>query len=354
MRLKKTVESGKQYNPSVELFTWRPHSPDQCAICEHFERASTGGRPKRKRNVGRPATISTRTAINHIQSIAPSIFFCSPASHSWVATQSESASVSTSDLLCQLCSRLLDRPVQLTICNKLVCMTCLCKGLEDSGDLICPCCNEDHMREFTTMIQPSSVVMTILGNVKVKCSLCDNTIASGTFLNLSFTCTYHNYMYVVDYQRHLLSKCIEGLPQPASTSTVEDIISKSPEARLTPLEHQLTTSLVRRQLSKNPSGSGLLQVKTGGQVHSHPKTHIVLTKTNIYFSRWALWRSQNQGLTLAVPAERPPGFGHISLESIDTWSVEDQTPANSKMRWRHAPLLNASRSLLTFKRVVSR
>ena len=66
---------------------------------------------------------------------------------------------------------------------------------------------------------------------------------------------YQNYTYAVDYQCHLLSKCIEGLSQPTSTSTVEDIISKSPEAPLTPLEHQLTTSLVCRQLSKNPSGT---------------------------------------------------------------------------------------------------
>ena len=88
-------------------------------------------------------------------------------------------------------------------------------------------------------------------------------------------------MYVVvDYQRHVLSNCTEGLPQPASTPSVEGILSKSPEAPLTPLEQQLTTSLVRRQLSNTSTDSGLLHVKTRGQVYiSTYKIHAVL----IYF-----------------------------------------------------------------------
>ena len=62
-------------------------------------------------------------------------------------------------------------------------------------------------------------------------------------------------MHVVDYQHHILSKCTEGLPQPASKSSVEGILAKSPEAPLTPLEQELTTSLVRRQLSNNSTNS---------------------------------------------------------------------------------------------------
>ena len=75
-------------------------------------------------------------------------------------------------------------------------------------------------------------------------------------------------MYVADYQCHVQSECTEGLPQPASTSSVEGILTKSPEAPLTPLEQQLTTSLVRRQLSNDSNNSGLLQVKTRGQVQN--------------------------------------------------------------------------------------
>ena len=66
-------------------------------------------------------------------------------------------------------------------------------------------------------------------------------------------------MHVVDYQQHVQS----NLP---STSSIESILAKSPEVPLTLQEQQLTTSLVRRQLSNTSTNSGLLQVKTRGQV----------------------------------------------------------------------------------------
>ena len=66
---------------------------------------------------------------------------------------------------------------------------------------------------------------------------------------------------------------MEGLLQQPGTSTsserVEEILVKSPETPLTSLEQQLTTSLVRRQLTTDSTSgsSGVLQIKTGGQVH---------------------------------------------------------------------------------------
>ena len=89
-------------------------------------------------------------------------------------------------------------------------------------------------------------------------------------------------MHVVDYQHHILSKCTEGLPQPASKSSVEGILAKSPEAPLTPLEQELTTSLVRRQLSNNSTNSGLLQVKTRGQVQT--QCYIFMISSKVYSS----------------------------------------------------------------------
>ena len=77
MRWKKATESGRQYQPSVEVFSWKAHSQDQCTICQHFNSTSIGGRPKKKRNPGRPATISTRRLIDHAISVAPPSFFTS-------------------------------------------------------------------------------------------------------------------------------------------------------------------------------------------------------------------------------------------------------------------------------------
>ena len=169
MRWKKATESGRQYQPSVEVFSWKAHSQDQCTICQHFNSTSIGGRPKKKRNPGRPATISTRRLIDHAISVAPPSFFTSDTPTS--VCESGNAAVST-DLLCPLCSRLLDRPVQLTVCNKLVCLSCLHERLEESGELICPCCNTDHVIDSSTVVSPTSIVVTILGNHKITCTLC--------------------------------------------------------------------------------------------------------------------------------------------------------------------------------------
>lgn len=103
--------SGRQYQPSVEVFPWKAH---QCTICQHFNSTSIGGQPKKKQNPGHPATISTRMLINHATFLAPPSFFTSDTPTS--VCEPKSATV-PSDLLCPLCLRLLDQPVQLTVCN---------------------------------------------------------------------------------------------------------------------------------------------------------------------------------------------------------------------------------------------
>ena len=180
-RSKKATEKGRQYNHSIKVFSWTSHSPDGCAVCEHFQKVSTGGRPKKKcRNHGRPSTISIKSAIDHIRSTAPPFFFPIHDSPAREVTQLDNESAVTAELACKLCNRILDRPIQLTQCNTLVCMECLCKVLEEKGDLCCPCCHGDHLSDFSTLVHPTSVVMTVLGNHKVICSLCKNSITSGT------------------------------------------------------------------------------------------------------------------------------------------------------------------------------
>lgn len=276
MRSKKAMENDKQYNHNIKVFPWIAHSPSQCSVCDHFENAHTGGRPKKQRRLGRPASSSTKTAVNHICSVAPPSFFL-PDIHTSVALQSESVHIPC-DLLCQLCSGLLDRPVLLTVCNKLVCMSCLCEHLEKTAELICPCCNSDHIKEFATIIHPPSLVMSILGNHQVTCTLCNKSIISGTFSQIlsQYKVVTHQHVNVASFQCHILSKCTEGLLPVPSSSSVNEILSKSPEAPLTPIEQQLTTSLVRRQLS---SGSGMLEVKTRGQVCTITPLPMQLTLT---------------------------------------------------------------------------
>ena len=69
----------------------------------------------------------------------------------------------------------------------------------------------------------------------------------------------------MNYQQHVESYCLEGHSNPHSPiRTIDDVLAKSPDAPLTPQEMKLTTSLVRRQESR-----GVLEVKTGGQVHNN-------------------------------------------------------------------------------------
>ena len=74
MKAKAAIEDGEQYTPSVTVFTWEAHCTDHCRTCDHFESAYSGGRRKKRKGPGRPASIRARTAISHIRSIAPSSF----------------------------------------------------------------------------------------------------------------------------------------------------------------------------------------------------------------------------------------------------------------------------------------
>ena len=173
-RSKAAAEEDKQYHHTVETFSWISHTPDECTICEHFEKVSTGGRPKKKHR--KP---SIRSAVDHIRSIAPPSFPINDTPARKV-TQLGSNSAITAERACKLCGMILDQPIQLTECNNLVCMNCLCTALEEREGLLCPCCSGDHLRDFT-LIHPTSVIMTVLGNHTVSCSLCKKNISSGTW-----------------------------------------------------------------------------------------------------------------------------------------------------------------------------
>ena len=74
MKIKNAIKDGRQYTSSPKVFTWKVHSTN-CPICDHFQNAYSGGRRKKQKHPGHPASISTRAANNHIHSIAPSSFF---------------------------------------------------------------------------------------------------------------------------------------------------------------------------------------------------------------------------------------------------------------------------------------
>ena len=175
-RSRKAGEENRVYTHTVKLFAWSAHTESGCTPCEHFKKVSSGGRPI-KLKIGRPSTTSTRSAITHLYTIAPPSLLC--PSDLATAAHPQTSSVTTSALVCRLCSSVVDRPIQLTTCNSLVCMSCLSESLNESG-FLCPCCSEDHLKDFSTMVQPSSVVLKVLGDLQVPCSKCKREIAAGT------------------------------------------------------------------------------------------------------------------------------------------------------------------------------
>ena len=178
-RARKAREKNRVYTPSIELFSWSPHIAS-CTVCDHFQKAASGGRP-RKKNIGRPSAGSPRSAITHLHTVAP------PTFNTGDVRSLISRSVPINDLVCPMCSLIVDRTIQLTTCNRLVCLSCLCSSLSESG-FSCPCCRDDHLQDHSTMVCPSPVVMKIIGDILVPCVRCKKQVTTGIY-----KCTPYNF-----------------------------------------------------------------------------------------------------------------------------------------------------------------
>ena len=269
VRSRKAREANRLYTPSVELFAWSSHN-SSCTVCDHFQKAASGGRP-RKQMIGHPSACSTCSTIMHLHTLAPTSLFSKVDVHS-LTLQSTTSSVSIDDLVCPMCSSIVGRPIQLTICNRLICLNCLCSSLSRNG-FSCPCCGSDHLKDHNTMVCPSPVVMKIIGDLLVSCEKCHKQVVVGIQTRYLKSVSTSNLIHLIaSYQQHLDSNCMEsqtsGSSQesaPSPVTTIQEVIAKSPDSPLTPQEMKLTTTLVHRRLSK--SSNGILEVKTGGQVH---------------------------------------------------------------------------------------
>ena len=181
MRARRARDTDRFYTPCVELFKWRAHESDSdpCGICEYFKATSSGGRPKQCK-VGRPPAISVKSTVSYLFSEAPPSFFPSPDGNSGQYSHLTGSTVQHDDFHCHLCTKVVDRPIHLTTCNKLVCMDCLCRALEEARECRCPCCDGDHIQDYTTMVQPPPALLRVLGTCQVHCNLCGFNIAAGT------------------------------------------------------------------------------------------------------------------------------------------------------------------------------
>ena len=135
----------------MTVMIWEPHSSRQCRMCELFR---LKGRPKKNRSLQKNGEtlerldLSTSKSWSDPQPLDPSRFL------------EPSQGIPLSDLQCQECMCVVDRPIQ-TGCGKLMCYTCVAAHLHTEGRY--PCCGKDHQ---TSSLSPAGdVVAKIIGTL---------------------------------------------------------------------------------------------------------------------------------------------------------------------------------------------
>ncbi len=206
-------------------------------------RHSIKRRPTKKKKVaGRPSKFSFRTAINHINEIAPTTLLpCDVKQQIQPVSQDSSCLV---ELTCPLCIDLVDSPIELCACRSIVCTKCLLDKIERSASIQCPVCDESHLNDLEGIQRPSSLVMSILGELPIVCALCSAHMQLGM------------------YKEHRQSECQRHVLQ---VVTVDELLNKPLDSPLLPAEEKLHTQLTKRYMATS-THENILQVKTGGQV----------------------------------------------------------------------------------------
>ena len=149
----------------------------------------------------------------------------------------------TKNLLCPLCSGVLNQPVELA-CGNLVCANCCCRWIHLSGGLACPCCYQ-HQLDSLTVGLPSGVVYNLLGDVKLVCKACKQTTTAA------------------QYRLHKESQCKGHYEISPSRISAQEILSRPVTAPTQPVEN-VAENLVRRLMAENEEK--IVKIPTKGQV----------------------------------------------------------------------------------------
>ncbi len=195
---------------------------------------SKGGGQNKKKNKGRgrPEGETPKAVMHHIRSVAPP----SPLPDNKDPQFLHSPNINK--LLCSLCQKVAFQPIELS-CNSMVCSACCCKAIQASGSVNCPCCS-DHPLTSQTVRPPSSLFMSLVHDLLVKCAK-----GCGGAVRLQ------------DYMKHCDSKCNSfrhNLESPSKV-TLKDVLAKPSTSPATPAEVKAAHSLVKRLLNQGESSS---------------------------------------------------------------------------------------------------
>ena len=179
------------------------------------------GRPAKPKRRGRPSATSTLTTLKAIANATPPATINPLYLGEYIFPSTSSAK---EDLECPVCHQILCQPVQLVECDNLICSSCCKEWVQASPGLPCPCCHVDHP---CLIHPPSKVVLSLLGNLLIRCS----TVKAGNHI------------------AHLANECRECLKQ-------------MPTA---PSDERVASTVIRRLLSESEDGA-TISVSTQGKV----------------------------------------------------------------------------------------
>lgn len=158
------------------------------------------------------------------------------------------------DLKCLLCHLMLDRPLQLTTCNRLVCMACCIGHTYRCNDLRCSC-GGAHTIDRSSVISAPAVVQKMLRNISFPCERCQQAVPAGMCIqNNIFT----SNLLLVGFKEHTCAK--------PRAQYLDELLTTPIDTPLTRQEDKLATTLVRRKLAQGSAQDGLVHFRTGGQV----------------------------------------------------------------------------------------
>ena len=139
----------RERHSEINVFSWVVHSDTACTSCDQYKHAhtlTTGRKQKGKSPFwGRPRASK---AIAYIRAIAPSSHRPKNGTHEYLLPSSCASYFTLADLECNICTQILDGPVELP-CGNTVCANCLCEKLDQKREMVCPCCPTEHLLDHT-------------------------------------------------------------------------------------------------------------------------------------------------------------------------------------------------------------
>ena len=239
MRRIKAAQGSAVFRTTANIFTWTPHTEENCCVCEHFETTLRGGRPKKQKSVGRQSGEPPSRTLEALSEVA-GVSLASGVSPSRLT----SSHVLEANVVCIICQAVVDTPVQLN-CDHLVCHPCIQQRLIDDGP-ICPGCRETmdstHFSKCTTLVQ------VVIRHLRIHCK---------------YQCKYPVYLEdLLKHEEACSQLTHQQLPRGTLTdATLEEMMEVPLTEPLSADEEALCSRLVRRSTQ-----DGKLVITTGGQV----------------------------------------------------------------------------------------